>query len=93
MLIRKPLLATAILIAGSALASAQGTIPDAAQGAREGDRAAGPVGAVVGGATGAAVGTVGGVAGVPADRGCESKTVHSEDGAGNSETVHRSNCP
>jgi hypothetical protein len=30
---------------------------------------------------------------VPDDRGCESKTVHRENGEGDSVTVHRTNCP
>lgn len=74
-------------------AFAQGTIGGADQGAREGDRAAGPVGAVVGGATGAAAGTVNGVLGVPGREGCSSETVHREDGAGNSDTTKRTDCP
>ncbi len=74
-------------------AYAQGTVPGAERGAHEGGEAAGPVGAVVGGAVGAATGTVGGVLGVPDDRGCESKTVHRENGEGDSVTVHRTNCP
>ena len=85
------ILAMSLLIPGAAFA--QGTIGGADQGAREGDRAAGPIGAVVGGATGAAVGTVNGVLGGPAREGCASETVHREDGAGNSDTVKRTNCP
>lgn len=88
----------AVIVFGVAMAMpafgyAQGTIPGAERGAREGGDAAGPVGAVVGGAVGAATGTVGGVLGVQPDQGCESKTVHREDNYGNSETVHRTNCP
>jgi hypothetical protein len=86
-------LIVAISLALPGFSLAQGTIPGAERGAREGDAAAGPVGGVVGGAAGAATGTVGGVLGEPADRGCESKTIHKEDGAGNSETIHRTNCP
>lgn len=85
----------ALALAGSmpAAAFAQGTIPGAEAGADRGAAAAGPVGAVVGGAVGAATGTVGGVLGIPADRGCESQTVRRDNGAGDSETVHRTNCP
>ena len=85
----------ALCIAGlPSLAFAQGTVRGAEEGADNGAAAAGPVGAVVGGAVGAATGTVGGVLGVgPRDNGCESKTVTRQDDAGNSETVHRSNCP
>jgi hypothetical protein len=32
------------------------------------------------------------VLGVP-DGGCESRTIHRENGMGDSETVHRTNCP
>ena len=77
----------------STSALAQGLVGGAERGADNGAAAAGPVGAVVGGAVGAATGTVGGVLGVPADRGCESQTVRRENGAGESETVHRTNCP
>jgi hypothetical protein len=45
-------------------ASAQGVIGGAAEGAREGNHAAGPVGAVVGGAVGAVGGGVAGLLGV-----------------------------
>jgi hypothetical protein len=93
MSIKHALLAAGLVLAVPSMAFAQGTIGGAARGADDGAAAAGPVGAVVGGAVGAAAGTVGGIAGVPADRGCESKTVHREDDAGNSETVHRTNCP
>ena len=76
-----------------ATAFAQGTLGGAAEGADRGAEAGGPVGAVVGGAVGAATGTVGGVLGVPADRGCETRTTRRENGYGDSETVRRSNCP
>jgi hypothetical protein len=56
--------ATIALIALTGVASAQGVVGGAAQGAHDGDRAAGPVGAVVGGATGAVVGGVAGLLGV-----------------------------
>ena len=86
----------AIFILGTAVALpsfgyAQGTVPGAERGAREGGDAAGPVGAVVGGAVGAATGTVGGVLGARPD--CRSETVHRENGEGDFETVHRTNCP
>ncbi len=87
------ILATAVALSLPATVFAQGTIPGAERGARDGDAAAGPVGAVVGGAVGAATGTVGGVLGVPDRSECESQTVHREDNYGNSETVHRTNCP
>jgi hypothetical protein len=45
-------------------AGAQGVVRGAAEGAHEGDRAAGPVGAVVGGAVGAVGGGVAGLLGV-----------------------------
>lgn len=45
-------------------ASAQGIVRGAAEGAHEGDRAAGPVGAVVGGAVGAVGGGVAGLLGI-----------------------------
>jgi hypothetical protein len=87
-----------ILVLGIALVApsygyAQGTIPGAERGAREGGNAAGPVGAVVGGAVGAATGTVGGVLGAPRDPGCDSETVRRENSEGESETIHRTNCP
>jgi hypothetical protein len=56
--------ATVALLALTGVASAQGMVGGAAQGAHDGDRAAGPVGAVVGGATGAVVGGVAGLLGV-----------------------------
>ena len=90
---KKIILVTSITLALSSSAFAQGTIRGAEDGADRGSEAAGPVGGVVGGAVGAATGTVGGVLGVGGDRGCESKTVHRENGAGDSETVRRSNCP
>jgi hypothetical protein len=83
----------ALLIAAPSLALAQGTIPGAERGIRDGDRAAGPIGGVVGGAVGAATGTVGGVLGVPADEGCATSTTRRSDSYGNSETTRRSNCP
>lgn len=73
-------------------ALAQGTLPGAAAGAAAGGAAAGPVGAVVGGAAGAAAGTVGGVVGAPARGPCASTTVHRENSAGQSQTVHRTDC-
>ncbi len=84
-------LGLAILIPASAFA--QGTVRGAREGAESGADAAGPVGGIVGGAVGAATGTVGGVLGVQGDRGCESRTVRRESGDGDSETVHRTNCP
>ena len=81
----------ALAIPGSAFA--QGTIRGAQDGAASGADAAGPVGGIVGGAVGAATGTVGGVLGVGSDRGCESQTVRRQNGAGETETVHRTNCP
>ena len=87
------LLALALAGGLSTAAFAQGTIPGAEAGADRGAAAAGPVGAVVGGAVGAAAGTVGGVLGVPATGGCDSRTVHRENGEGDSETVHSTNCP
>ncbi len=88
----------AVLLVGFALAipgaaAAQGTLRGAQDGAASGADAAGPVGGIVGGAVGAATGTVGGVLGVGSDRGCESRTVRRENSAGESETVHRTNCP
>ncbi len=93
MSVKHAILILGIAIAVPSAAFAQGTVRGAEHGANEGGEAAGPVGAVVGGAVGAAAGTVGGVLGVGDDRGCESKTVHREDNYGNSETVHRTNCP
>lgn len=85
-------LAASVALAIPSAAFAQGTIRGAEDGADRGAAAAGPVGGVVGGAVGAATGTVGGVLGVGSDRGCDSKTVHRENGAGDSETVKRTNC-
>jgi hypothetical protein len=93
MSMKHAILALGLVIAVPASSFAQGTIRGAEHGADEGAAVAGPVGGVVGGAVGAATGTVGGVLGVGADHGCESKTVRRENGAGDSETVHRSNCP
>lgn len=93
MKVRHVLLGLALAGIVPTAAFAQGTIPGAEEGADRGAAAAGPVGAVVGGAVGAATGTVGGVLGIPANRGCDSRTVHRENGAGDSETVHSTNCP
>ncbi len=93
MLIKHAIFILGIAIAIPSLASAQGTVRGAERGAREGGDTAGPVGAAVGGAVGAATGTVGGVLGGDPDRGCETKTVHRENGEGDSETVQRTNCP
>jgi hypothetical protein len=56
--------ATIALIALTGVAAAQGVIGGAAEGAHDGNRAAGPAGAVVGGAAGAVVGGVAGLLGV-----------------------------
>lgn len=56
--------ATIAFIALTGVAAAQGVIGGAAEGAHDGNRAAGPAGAVVGGAAGAVVGGVAGLLGV-----------------------------
>ena len=87
-------LAVGLVLAAPNYVYAQGTVRGAEEGADQGAAAAGPVGGVVGGAVGAATGTVNGVVGAPVDRdrGCDSKTVTREDGAGNSDTVKRTDC-
>jgi Protein of unknown function (DUF1236) len=56
--------ATIALTALTGVAAAQGVVGGAAEGAHDGNRAAGPVGAIVGGAVGAADGGVAGLLGV-----------------------------
>ena len=92
MSIKHIIVATSLALAIPSAAFAQGTVRGAEDGADRGSAAAGPVGGIVGGAVGAATGTVGGVLGVGSDRGCETKTVRRENGAGDSETVKRTNC-
>jgi hypothetical protein len=56
-----------VLLAGTAVAQAQGLVQGVQRGAAQGNKAAGPIGGVLGGAIGGVVGVVGGVLGVPAD--------------------------
>ena len=64
MSMKKFAVATIALIALSGVAAAQGVVRGAAEGAHDGNRAAGAAGAVVGGAAGAVVGGVAGLLGV-----------------------------